>query len=488
MKNENKISPALAKKLEKLRADAEKKVASQKEEDYSKEIEESRTLGKQQGMKYQEIEQCYKIAEEFKINPPILNSTHINGKLIEQHYEPLFAKKVEMLKRNNFSFNTAVHYTSIFGVVFGVLGKAYVKRGMQKIPLPENLEESTFLLKDGDILGTEKASYIFDIRESNDSDSSYTRITIFPKSELKISIEEKTTNPPPAFMEPSKASETIKRNSKSTVTNQKIKTIELVAGLFNVSIRREKSNVNNLLKISSSYPKITFKPLAVAVGNAIDDLMIKMKKQNAELAKKYEKIYSEQRDKALSTVCDNISGFIELCKDGSLVLIRSNIIRHDGIGKETKKMFTNPLKPIKITVTKNVLYETDTNKIPDGRVSGIIVLNDKFLSYIGALKAKKDYEERLSKSGNQSRPDSSVKQEAEDMMKYVKESGDKELIEVAKAQLKSAEDYIAGGGSAATENIQLNMLEKYKKQVDSLKPDIEAELPSYNSPSKSDAD
>jgi len=480
----NKISPELAAKLMKLRKDAEKKIASQKKEDYSKEIEKSKELGKQQGEKYKELDEGNRIVEEFKINPPILLSTHINGKLIEQHYEPAFAKKVELLKRNGFSFHSAVHHTSTYGLLFSVLGKVYVKRGAQKMAISESLEDSTFLLKDGDILGTEKASYVLNLRSNDDSESNgYTRITIFPQSELKISLSEKTTNPAPAFMVPSQVADTIKKNSKSTVTMQKLQNIELISGLFRIELRRDNGDINNILRVNSSYPRFKLLPIQFLIKNTIDKLVEDMRKQNPKLAAQYEKNLPKQEKEARAGKCSNYTGFVELCKNGSLVFIGGAIVLHESSGKSTKKIPTNVLKPIKITLTRNIMYETDTNLHVDRRVEAITELNNNLVSYTQAILSKKQAEERLkTMKGQAGYTNEDKKKEAEEGLKFAIESGEKELIEVAKAQLKSVKDYIAGGGNTNDENIQMRMLENYNKQIDSLRPKMEANFPEYNFP------
>jgi len=488
----NKISSELAKKLEKLRNEAEKKISESKKEDYSKELEESRKLGREHGKKYEEIEQCYNIVEEFKINPPILYSTHINGRLVEQHYDPLFAKKVEMLKRNSFSFSTAVHYISTFGITFKVFGKAYIKRGAQKIPLAESNIEQTVLLKDKDILGTEKKSYIYDIRDgiSNDDNHS-TDIIIYPQSEIKFYIEEKTTNPAPAFMVPSKVPDSIKKNSKSTVTQQTLKNIELLEGIFYVNLRRRKRDVNNFLKINSKYPKFSFQPSSNLYKGIIDDAIAKMEKENSNLSSMYKNKIIGSLKKSSPTICDEVSAVIELCKDGSIVITRAlNPISHNG--KETKKIMKDIEKPIKITLTRSTLYDTDTAIYPDKRIFSIAKIPLSLTLYLGSIESKKNIEESLEKKKNSNvqQDAKNMIEEAKEMLENAKEIGDKELIEMAKTRLETNSKFASGKmqeiSSTERENL-LKALKKCEEQIITLKPLIENEFPAYSAPVTSDA-
>jgi len=488
----NKISPALALKLEKLRKEAEKKISEEKKEDNSKELEESRALGREHGKKYEEIEQCYKIVEEFKINPPILYSTHINGKSVEQHYDPLFAKKVEMLKRNNFSFLTAVHHISTFGATFKVFGKAYIKRGAQKIPLAESNVEQTILLKDKDILGTEKKSYIYGIQDgiSNDDNHS-TDIIIYPQGEMRFYIDEKTTNPAPAFMVPSKVPDAIKKNSKSTVTQQTIKNIELLEGIFYINLRRRKRDVNNLLKINSKYPRFSFQPSSNLYKGIINDAIAKMEKESPNLSSLYKNKVISSLKKSSPTVCDEISAVIELCKDGSVVITRaSNSVEFNG--KETKKMMKNIEKPIKITLKNSKLYETDTSVNPDNRIFSIAKIPIGLTTYIGSIEGLKEIKEQLNKQKgkNVQQEAKDLVDDAEEMLKNAKEIGDKELIEMAKTRLETNSKFASGKmqeiSAAGEENLR-RTLKIYEKQITELKPLFENEFPAYSSPVTSDA-
>ncbi len=488
-KEETIIDKDLAEKMMKAKEDAMKKFNSVAMGN-SKEIEESREKGKQVGAIYKELEECNKIEEEFKTNPPLMTSVHINGKLISQVYDKGVIDKIAMLKKHSISFTPAVHHQSTFGIEFKVFGRAYVKRSGQKIPLEESFTENTFVLKDGDIIGTENSSYVFDLKEYNETDKKSTSIIIYPKSEMRFSLNETVTNPAPAFMDPSKVSNAIKSKSKSTVISQKLTQVEPLQGLFFISIKREGNDVTKMLKFGASYPKIKFKSASAIYAGVVGDLMEKMKAQNPKLAQIYEAKtnMSSNIKGAANRTCDEITGFFELSGDGSIVITRSgNLIVHESIGKETRKVPTNALKPIKATFTHDALYETDTGKNPDNRVAKMVEQAASLSIYAGAINMKKSIEERGKIMGKaSSTKDASVQKETEGMLRYAQESGDKELIEAAQAQMKSMQSYLNSGGSAAEENGILKSIAEYEKQISAVKPKLLSSLSPYSSPSGSD--
>lgn len=456
----------------------------------SKEVLALKEKGKEAGMKSKELEECFKIAKELEKNPPILIRTSINGKTIKEYYEDKnIEKKVEMLKKNNFNFLQAVHSTSTYGITFNALGKVYIKRAGQKISLPETNAQTDFLLKDGDILVTEKISAISDIREeSKEGENDSTQIVVYPQSELKVHISEKTANPQPGFMVPSQVPEAIKRNSKSTVITQKLLSLELIRGIFNINIERPGRNVNNFIKISDSYPKISFKSSSVMHGKIVEDLLSKMKKENPEIAKIYEKQTSISKDisQAKSQICSQISTYIELCKDGSIVIpMTGNVIVHEGIKKETSKSIGTGGKPIKITLTKSQLYETDTGTKPDARASRII--NFPIITYFSLIKSKQDIEKSLQDKTikNSKEEAKDIIEEAEKMLKDAQEIGDKELIEMTKTRLKTNKEFANGKMqeiSGAEKERLMDALKSIKRQIEELRPEVEKDFPSYSSP------
>lgn len=455
----------------------------------SKEVIQFKEEAKKQGTKYKEIEECFKIAKEFESNPPIMISVNVNGKNVKQYYEDKnIEKKAEMLKKNNVSFLKAVHHISTYGITFKTFGKVYVKRGSQKILLPETNEQADFLLKDGDILVTEKASAISEFREeSKESENDTTQIIVYPKSEIKVNISEKTTNPAPAFMVPSQVSESIKRNSKSTVTTQKLLSVELLAGIFSINIERGGKNVNSFIKIASSYPKISFKSSSAMYGKIIEGMLSKMQKENPVVAEMYKKTsISKDISSAKSKTCTQISAYIELCKDGSIVIpTTGNVIVHEGIKKETSKPIGTSGKPMKITITRNQLYETDTGVKPDARASRIVGF--PIITYFNLIKSKKELEKSLQDQSkiNSKEEAKKIIDEAESMLKDAQEIGDKELIEMAKTRLKTNKEF-ASGKMQEISGTEKEMLKKALKtteqQIEKLQPEVETDFPPYSSP------
>jgi hypothetical protein len=478
------------KRMQKIREDSLKKANSN---EFAKAYEEGKEKGKLVGKKYEDIDECNKIAKEFETNPPILTSVHMNGKLVKQYYENKNdEKKVEILKKNYFTFQQAIHYISTFGITFKIFGKAYVKRGGIKNYIPEGENEADFLLKDGDILGTEKNSYIYDIKDNKSNENDSTNIVIYPKSELRIDIQEKVTNPLPAFMDPSKAKEVIKRNSKSSVTTQKLDSIELLEGIFYINIERSGRDINNMIKICSGYPKISFKAASANYGNIMEDIMAKMKKQNPKMAEMYEKQtgISGKIFESKTKTCNHIDEVIELCKNSSIIISRTaNVVVYNG--KETKKILTNGLKPIKITIDKNSLYETDTNKTADERVFALIKVPFSLPIYIGSIISKKDLEKKLQDKNKENSDEIKKKMidDASQMLKDAEEIGDDELISMAKIRLKTNQTFASGKMeeiSASEKESIIKMIGFCEKQIATLKPKIEGEFPLYSAPSKDD--
>lgn len=76
----------------------------------------------------------------------------------------------------------------------------------------------------------------------------------------------------------------------------------------------------------------------------------------------------------------------------------------------------------------------------------------------------------------------SAKRDAEDLMKFAQDSGDKALIEAAKAQAASA----SGMDPAADEAALMQAIAKCERVMDEMRPKIEGALPPYSAPSAAD--
>ena len=518
------------KRFARMREEASKK-ASEEISSYSKEIEEFRATGRQAAKDLEEIEECKKIVKEFEVSPPIIKSVHINGVSFEYSYEDSnVAKKIELLKKHGFSFLSATKGTSTSTVNFKTFGKAYVRRGMQKIPLPESSEPAIvsdsnfgmgggralnpknfdFILKDGDILGTEKDGYVYDIKDVKENlDNWSNRIFIFPESELRISIHTDTTHPEPAFMDPSQVPDAIKRASSATVNTDEIMEVELIRGLFQIGFLRKGKDVNKLLKLPSGYPSVEFKPTSEMGIKILDETLEKARKYSPKVAEIIEAQYSKHKAEVRASSggrCEDISTFIELNQDGSLVLFNTaNVVAHKDIGKEAKKVLFStanvnlrkdiseggwPIK--KITLTHDSLYEIDCSKNPDPRVAAAIKISMGLGGYVASLAEKKERENAPSKDIGKKMAEMDKKTYEEDlqMLKDAEEIGDEELIKMMKEKIKVDEMRYRTGASqkeaATIEEQRKKMLEYAEKNIELYKRQIESGLPSYNPPSESD--
>lgn len=546
-------------RIMKLKDDASKK-ASEGMNLYSKEIEESRAGGKFIAKDLEELEECDKIAEEFKKEPPVLISKSIGGISVDYHYEEKYQKKVDLLKKHGFPFISAVQGTSISPIVFNAFGNAYINRGGKKVILPESSTELPFIIRDGDIIGTEKRSFVLELKdEMQDEDNDYWHIFIFPNSELKISISEKVSNPEPSYMEPNKVPEAIKKNSTSTVYAYSIKNIELLSGLFNLRIKKKNKDINNLVRFTSGFPEVEFSESGGLTNELVKDAMEKaVAKLGAPYLSKVAGSLAEIRSKSGKHGGDDLSAFVELNKDGSVVIFATNNrIALRGSGRMTKKISTDMFNPVKIMAVGGALYETDGKTNPDYRVSAIMKMWMAVSSYISSLNAKNEYEYKqrgkslsvekaqkmaeyaktlgdkdmesaakiilankeqgvqVEKSIKELSVDAEMqKREALEQLKFAEESGEPELIEVAKAQLKYAQSGVSSAAqlkevsgmtleefakahAEASEHNQVlfvsseewarMQVEFAERNLAKLRPQVEIELPPYSSPNQSDA-
>lgn len=546
------------KRIMRIKDDASKK-AQEEMNLYSAETEEFKAQGKRIGKDLEEIEECEKIAEEFKKNPPIVISKRIGGISVDYHYEEKYQKKVDLLKKHGFPFISAVQSTSIHPVVFNAFGNAYIKRGGKKVILPESIADLPLIIRDGDIIGTEKRSFVLELKdEEQDEDNDYWHIFIFPNSELKISISERITKPEPTSMEPEKIPEAIKKNSSSTVYSYSIKNIELLSGLFNLRIKKKNKDINNLVRFTSGFPEVEFSESGGLTNELVKDAMEKAVAQlGAAYLSKVAGSLAEIRSKSGKHGGDDLSAFVELNKDGSVVIFATNNrVALKGSGKMTKKISTDMYNPVKITAVGGALYETDGKINPDSRVTAIMKMWMAVSSYISSFNAKNEYEykqrgkslsiEKAQKMAeyaktlgdkdmesaaktiliNKEQGEQMEKQikdmaantegqkrEAAEMLKNAEEIGDEELIEVAKAQVKSVadgnpfgvrvkevsgmtlEEFARERSLPENENVLLSVspqegqrmaMEFNEKNLEKFRPQVEIDLPPYSSPNSSD--
>ncbi len=505
---------------------------------YASEIEEAKIKGGEIGKDLAEREECEKIAEEFQKNPPIVISKNISGISIEYRVEDKYKAKVDRLKKYGFSFIQAVHSTSITPLEFTTYGNAYIKRSGRKAFLPSGSRELPFIIRDGDIIGTEKSAFVLELKdEYQDEENNYWHIFIFPNSELKIGVDERIKKEEPAYMEPDKVLPVIKKNSTSTTITYSIRDVELLSGLFNLRIKRRNRDINSVVRFAPGFPAVQFSGSGGLGNEIVKDMMEKaVTKLGAPYLAKIAGTLAEVKSKSSQRGGNDISAFVELNKDGSVVIFSTaNRVSLGGSGRMTKKISTDMYNPVKITATNGGLFETDGKKNPDYRVSEIVKLWTAVSQNAGSLIKKEEPQlgmggknlnvedakkiaeyakalgeenlekcaEEILKNRKDVAPKSMEKQikdleadteghkkEAEEMLKFAEESGEKELIEVAKAQVKVAatggQSMYSGADMAEMEESGRKFKEFNEKNIAKSKELIEAELPPYSSPIQSD--
>jgi hypothetical protein len=469
------------------------------EMDSYSEAGEFREKGKQIGKQLEIVEECKKIIEEFKINPPIYESIVYNGVAFSYICKDSSTlKKIEFLEKNNFGFLRATKTTEYLTINFNTFGKTYIKRGGLKILLPESSKpviksgsnmgmgggvavdpkNLDFLIKDGDILGTERGGYIYGIKDVTDDSENVTNdIMIFPESEIRIIIRTETKT----------ESGGIKSSSYTTNTNI-LEKVEFIKGLFKFNFLRKGKDVNGVIALPSNYPRVEFGPASAMAAKYFNQMAVKSEKSNPKIANLLALVASKSTEATMirsGGKCDDIASFIELV-DGSVVLFGTpNNIIHAGIGKETKKI--DPRK--KITLTQSAFYETDCSKDQDPRVEMIMKMPMAVITYNSLLTAKKELEENKSKKVDLAEEDRKIREDDQQMLKNAEDMGDDDMVNMVKQGMKVHEEYIRIGrpNQMAEVEVEMRKAEQYvSKTLEESKRLIEASLPSYNSPSEKD--
>jgi len=453
------------KRIAKMQEKASQK-ASEEIESYSKskEVEDLRATGKRAAKDLEEIEECDRISEEFKTNPPVVITKHINGVSVEYRYDDAFKTKIELLKKHGFPFLSITKSTSIFTANVKAYGKAYVKRGMQRIPLPENSNPPTtnsigmgsqvldpknvgFLLQDGDRIVTDGDSYVC-VNDFISNDDYHREICIFPNSEAVMKVSEKVTHPAPGFMDPSQVPEVIKKKSECTVMNYNISGFLLAKGIFRVSLLNKNTNANDLLEFSSGYPAIEF----LHSSKTYESIMDKEYAKLANVPNAASIVAAFNAQKAKSKVCDEISAHIELGADNSIVVFGTmNSVKNKSTGKTASIMFPKAgskdfIFSGKITMLGNTTY-SDKSGNPDPRIKAVIKYGMAIEKYVSLLANKKEFQQELrdiEEKKSQPKPAESEaskrdkeKREAElaEKLKYYKQAGDTMMADATQMQL-----------------------------------------------------
>jgi hypothetical protein len=359
-------------------------------------------------------------------------------------------------------------------------------------------------------------------------DNDYWDIFLFPNSELKVSVSEKVSHPVPAFMVPKKVPEIVKRGSSSTVYEYRIEKIELLSGLFNVKVKKKGRNVNNLVQFPPGFPKISFYPFSSLISEiAKVEAEKALKSLGARSSNKDLSALRELISQGKQTISDEINAIIELNKDGSLVIFNAgNAVSIAGSNRSTKKISTDMNNPVKITAVGGSLYETDGSKNPDPRITAIMKMWLNVHQYIYSIEAKREAEMKLSGKSlsveeaektleyaktlgdkdmvsaaekvlrdrkNSDASDRSMKEresnkegqrkEAMEMLKFAEESGEKELLDVARAQVKAV-DTPSLGGSPMQYNEEVR--QKAEETLNKIRSFFDVSLPPYKNPNSGD--
>ncbi|MFA6328520.1 MAG: DUF4352 domain-containing protein [Candidatus Micrarchaeia archaeon] len=325
-------------------------------------------------------------------------------------------------------------------VEYTAVGEAYAVRAGRKINLVDAASakdgDVRVALEDGDMLAAGKGCIIgiqSGIAGAAEDEKERVTLTVFPESEARISIRKSTTN-----------------ESGSPVVQNRLSSVELVRGLFSVLVVTE-GKIEDRLIIPSGYPRLEFKPML-----------------------------GEFRGQK------TVAGYIELCGGGTLTLFgMMNRVAHRALGVEADAIVDGG---VKVTATRDALYSTHLNKHPDARVAAV----QKHYSEIGGaalltgtrVKAKKEKWKAPVLVQRQSRE--SMAAEAKEQLEAAQESGDEDLIEAAKQQMKAAETYTGEPSGAEMEAIREAKARGEREmaaQAQKARALLSSPLPSYSPPS-----
>jgi hypothetical protein len=311
-------------------------------------------------------------------------------------------------------------------------------------------------LETGDAIETENGSYVTindsraTITESGSTKDKYNcEIFVYPNSEVKLDLIKKESHPEPAFMVPSQVPNAIKRNSSNTVIDYNFAAVSLVRGIFHVGILDENKEVNHFLKMPSGYPEIEFLHSSRMVENIQDKIMAKMPANVLAM-------YKNRLPPKSKKVCDEISAFIELCQNNSIVIFgTANSVRNRGSGKVAspnvpKAVPGDYIITGKITVVNDRIYSDASGSI-DPRARAIMKNKLAIGRYSALLAQKKEYEQKLKeikeKKSKPAAPESPASKKEKEERKaellkqheYYKQVEDKDMAAAVQMQLDEIE-------------------------------------------------
>lgn len=303
-------------------------------------------------------------------------------------------------------------------------GDVKIIHGNSKSPLPlapedkisnagqKNKEE--FVIQNGDTIVTGNDGYVMSLTGSVPSTQpdEHMEVTIYPNSELKLTVSEfrenldRTVNPDGSV-------------SERKVKGYKFDAFELMKGLFKIIITT-KDALENKIILPSNSPKIVFGPISGKFG----------------------------KQKSVTT-------FILINGDDSVSLFGfMNSIVHRGINQEINYMklvtgsygnFKNipgSYFGVKITLTKDAIYLTDLTKHPDPLIDSVFTKDMALFNYKTASLTKaseeKSRKENVFKVMNKADKEREMQQALKDL-EEAKAEKDSTAVEAAKIRIKLLE-------------------------------------------------
>jgi len=489
-------------RINKLREDSLKKIKEESNK-YTKEYEAAKQQGKETTKIFTELEECEKIAEEFKKNPPVVISKHINGISVEYVYEDKYKDKIEKLKKHNFCFRSAVKDTSIFAATFKTTGNVYIKRSGKKIILPQSSlppvskglgmgsrsldpNDHGFVLEDNDLIVTEKSSYIT-IADFTADDNYRREIFVYPNSQLEVNITKKESAKEMTTMSGEKLSDEIKKNSCAKVIEYNFNSAKLISGIFKIDFLKRNKDINPFLKYASGYPSIEFLSSQHQITSIVD-------KEIAKMQAKVKAMYLAKANHGSknSKVCDEISGYVELCDNKSIVVFGTgNSVKNKSSGKTASIDISNTTNADfmygKIIAKGNDVFSGS----PDSRVKAIIKNKETVEQYNIILETKNDYELKLKEikaRAKTKKPESpeSLKEktkriaELKEQLGYYKKVGDNDMVMATQMQLDEFDSKKNAGNQEINEETLIKMIAGCNKELAKLKPSLDSNFPSYS--------
>ncbi|MFH0711293.1 MAG: hypothetical protein V1944_01825 [Candidatus Aenigmatarchaeota archaeon] len=442
--------------------DAAKEKAKKEYEELSntKEAKEARDQGKKIGDKMKEIEQCLEIQKEFEKDPPFENMIHINGMLAFIEYEEKYRKKIELMKKNCMSFLTARSDEIYWGAGFKTFGEVFLKRGGIMIPLSRSSLELPIIIRDGDIILTKDNSYVMELIDSGEVAEDEIRLFMFPNSEVKLSVKETVTIPEKAFMDSSSVPEVVKRKCKSVVHKFRVENIELLKGLVQVMIDKSQSpsnkDANRYITVSNVKFKNAAENFAGMLEAAMPKMTVEMKLKNPKMAAilvAQSAMRKMTAQKETGKTCSRLNFYAEIF--GSTTVIFGTMDRLIVNGKPIElKSVSIP----KYTISGSSVYVTDCRKNPDPRVTGVMEGAYAFINYAALLESEKNF---LKSEGEVN------VEKANENLKLARKIGDKLLIQIAEYKVIAAESEI-GREKAQAERFSSEGLKSQKEEAEGM--------------------